>query len=85
MKKTEWILRDYLAGERTGLSIDRTLLSYIRTAMTTTIVGISLIKLFDESYLHFIGLLLIIFALGLIVIGFLRTKSQKLKLKEDFK
>ena len=83
MKKIEWILRDYLAGERTGLSIDRTLLSYIRTAMTTTIVGISLIKLFDESYLHFIGLLLIIFALGLIVIGFLRTKSQKLKLKEE--
>ena len=75
MKKTEWILRDYLAADRTGLSIDRTLLSYIRTAMTTTIVGISLIKLFDESYLHFIGLLLVIIALGLIVIGFIRTKG----------
>ncbi|KKP86162.1 MAG: hypothetical protein UR89_C0031G0005 [Candidatus Roizmanbacteria bacterium GW2011_GWA2_35_8] len=23
MKKTEWILRDYLAADRTGLSIDR--------------------------------------------------------------
>ena len=85
MKKYDWIVRDYLAAERTDLAIDRTLLSYIRTGMTVIIVGISLIKLFSENYLHLIGFTLIFIAGGLIIIGFFRTKKQKKKLEEDFK
>ncbi len=85
MKKYDWIVRDYLAAERTDLAIDRTLLSYIRTGMTVIIVGISLIKLFSEDYLRLIGFLLVFFASVLIIIGFFRTKEQKKKLKEDFK
>jgi len=79
------IVRDYLAAGRTDLAIDRTLLSYIRTGMTVIIVGISLIKLFNEDYLRLIGFLLVFFASVLIIIGFFRTKKQKEKLKEDFK
>ena len=83
MKKIDWIVRDYLAAERTDLAIDRTLLSYIRTGMTVIIVGISLIKLFSEDYLHLIGFSLIFIATGLIIIGFFRTKKQKKELKES--
>ena len=83
MKKSDWIVRDYLAAERTDLAIDRTLLSYIRTGMTVVVVGISFIKFFSEDYLHLIGFFLIFFAFGLIIIGFFRTKNQKTKLKED--
>lgn len=84
MKKSDWIVRDYLAADRTDLAIDRTLLSYIRTSMTVILVGISLIKLFKENYLHLIGFGLMFISVGLIVIGFLRTKNQKKKLKADF-
>ncbi|MEK7495501.1 MAG: DUF202 domain-containing protein [Patescibacteria group bacterium] len=84
MKKSDWIVRDYLAAERTDLAIDRTLLAYIRTAMTIVVVGISLIKLFQEKYIQQIGFILVILAIGLIIIGFFRTKKQKEKLKEDF-
>ena len=84
MKKVDWIIRDYLAADRTDLAIDRTLLSYIRTGMTVIVVGISLIKLFNENYLHLIGFILIFIATILIIIGFFRTKEQKKKLKEDF-
>jgi len=84
MKKSDWIVRDYLAAERTDLAIDRTLLSYVRTGMTVVLVGISLIKLFQEKLLHQIGYVLAIFAVGLIIIGFFRTKKLKRKLEEDF-
>ena len=70
MKKVDWIIRDYLAADRTDLAIDRTLLSYVRTGMTVVLVGISLIKLFQEKLLHQIGYVLVIFAVGLIIIGF---------------
>lgn len=85
MKKTNWIVRDYLAAERTDLAIDRTFLSYIRTGMTVVLVGVSLIKLFQEKLFHQIGYFLIIFAIVLFIIGFFRTKKQKNKLNEDFK
>jgi len=84
MDKPDWIMRDYLAAERTDLAIDRTLLSYIRTGMTIIVVGISLIKLFTENYYHLIGYFLVLFALGLIIIGFSRTQKKKKKLKRDF-
>ena len=85
MKKTDWIVRDYLAAERTDLAIDRTLLSYIRTGMTIIVVGISLMKLFQEKYIQQIGFVLVIFAVGLIIVGFFRTRKQKEKLKADYK
>lgn len=81
----DWIIRDYLAAERTDLAIDRTLLSYIRTGMTITVVGISLIKLFSEKYFHSIGFILIYAAVIIIIIGFLRTNELRKILKEKFK
>jgi len=85
MQKIDWIIRDYLAAERTNLAIDRTLLSYTRTGMTIIVVGISLMKLFQEKYLQKIGFILVVLAIGLIITGFFRTNQQKKKLKEDFK
>lgn len=84
MKKNDWIVRDYLAAERTVLALERTLLSYIRTGMTVIVVGISLMKLFQEKIIQQIGFVLVLLAVGLIVIGFFRTKKQKRKLKEEF-
>ena len=84
MKKSDRMIRDYLAAERTDLAIDRTLFSYIRTSMTVVIVGISLIKLFNDYYLHLIGYILMFVATGLFVIGFFQTNKLREKLKEDY-
>ncbi len=84
MKKSDRMIRDYLAAERTDLAIDRTLFSYIRTSMTVVIVGISLIKLFNDYYLHLIGYILLFVATGLFVIGFFQTNKLREKLKEDY-
>ena len=66
-------LREILAKERTHLSLDRTLLSYIRTSMTTVVVGISFFKFFDNVVMQMAGVILIIVAIILTVIGIVRS------------
>ncbi len=83
--KNDLLFREYLASERTDLAIDRTILSYIRTAMTIVVVGISLIKFFQEEYIHVLGSSLILTSIGLILVGFYRSYKLKNKIKKFFK
>ena len=46
----ELILRDHLALDRTRLAIERTFLAYVRTAIMVAVSGVTLIKLFPDSW-----------------------------------
>lgn len=83
--RNDLVFREYLASERTDLAIDRTILAYIRTAMTTVVVGISLIKLFNEDLFRFLGFVLIITSVSLLIIGLFRSYKLKREIKKFLK
>ena len=72
----ELLLRDYLASERTMMSVDRTFLSYIRTALTLFIAGISFIKFFNTFAMQAIGWALIPIALFTFILGVHRSMEM---------
>jgi putative membrane protein len=53
------ILRDDLAVHRTTLANERTLLSYMRTALTLFVAGVTFIKFFDQVLVVSAGWLMI--------------------------
>ena len=61
-KKEELILRDYLAADRTALANERTLMSFIRTAVALAAAGGSLIHFFDSLITTIGGVLIILLA-----------------------
>lgn len=61
------ILRDHLALERTRLSNERTLLSYVRSALYLLVGGIAMIQVEGFGNLHYAGYL----ALGIAVLSLL--------------
>jgi putative membrane protein len=73
------ILRDVLAIDRTRLANERTLLSWIRTALMLLVSGVTLIKLFEGTLvLKVTGAALIpasFFIAGLGVCRYLRTRA----------
>jgi len=58
-KKSDLILRDELAIDRTVLANERTLLSYVRLAITLIIAGISIVHFAMEKWFETIGFLCI--------------------------
>jgi putative membrane protein len=80
MKRTEMILRDYLAIDRTKLANERTLLAYFRTVILLVATGVTLIKLFpDERILRIAGFGMFPFSLLIGLLGiysFYRTKKN---------
>jgi len=75
-------LREAYAKERTILALDRTLLSYIRTSLTATVVGLSFFKFFDSPAMQAGGVNLIIVAIFLTVFGIDRTIKSHKKISE---
>lgn len=67
-KPNELILRDELALDRTQMANERTLLSYVRTAIMLVISGGTLLKLFGSDFPNLIAAWSII-GLGLLVAG----------------
>ncbi len=53
--KEEMILRDYLAVDRTILANEASFMSYIRTALTLTAVGATMIKFFETPFMVIMG------------------------------
>ena len=77
--KSERILRDELAIDRTVLANERTLLAYERTALTLIIAGLTFLHFFEAGSLRIVGLIAIPvgIATGLYgVIRFLRMKRM---------
>ena len=66
------ILRDHLALERTRLSNERTLLSYIRSSLYLLIGGIALIQVQGYGDLRYVGYLALFLCVLSLVVGFFR-------------
>jgi len=66
------ILRDHLALERTRLSNERTLLSYIRSSLYLLIGGIALIQIEGYGDLRFVGYLALFLCVVFVLVGFYR-------------
>ncbi|HCQ31710.1 TPA: hypothetical protein DIU27_05025 [Candidatus Collierbacteria bacterium] len=68
--------RDGLALERTQMASDRTVLAYLRTSLTLVIVGVTFIKLFESSFMVYVGWTLLPISLGLFLSGVSRCKKM---------
>lgn len=77
MVKNKKTYRDCLALERTELSIDRTLLAYLRTSLTLIIVGITFVKFFEQSFIVSVGWIFMLVSLGLMLFGVTRCNKFK--------
>jgi putative membrane protein len=75
--KDKLILRDVLAADRTQLANERTLLSYLRTALTLFIAGVSFIRFFDSLLIEIIGWLFIPLGTWVSWIGTVRFRRMK--------
>ncbi|MGV9011831.1 MAG: DUF202 domain-containing protein [Flavobacteriales bacterium] len=71
------ILRDHLALERTRLSNERTLLSYIRSSLYLLIGGIALVQVEGYGDLRYVGYLSLLICVISLVVGFYRFQRLR--------
>ena len=74
------ILRDHLALVRTRLANERTLLSYIRSALYLLIGGIALLQLENYGDLRWVGKTSLVMCVLFITIGFYRYHTLRRQL-----
>lgn len=79
------ILREKLAIERTDMANDRTLLSFIRTSLYFAIAGMTVNSLLKVNYGVAVEISFWSLAVLLFVIGFIKFRRQKKKLKANEK
>jgi putative membrane protein len=70
----EMILRDHLAVDRTALANERTLLSYIRTALGMAAAGVSLLHFLEGAAIALLGWLLISSSVAALIVGVVRYR-----------
>jgi len=76
------ILRDHLAADRTELANERTLLAYIRTALTLFIAGASFVQFFGNIILIYLGWIFMPLGVAVTYLGFKRYYRMKKPLDE---
>jgi putative membrane protein len=74
---SDLILRDELAIDRTNLSNERTLLAYLRSALTLVIAGLTFIHFVSSGYLHVVGFLCLPFGVCAGAYGYARYQRMK--------
>lgn len=79
------ILRERLALQRTSMSNDTTLLSFIRTALYFSIAGMSVNTLLKVNYGLWIEIAFWTIALIVLTIGIIKYRKQKKSLKDSEK
>ena len=84
-KKNEYILRDFLAMERTTLANERTIFSYIRTSFNLVVVGIAFIELEGFKAVQWLGYALFAVSAFLIIFGIYRYHVMQGKLNNYYK
>lgn len=67
-------ISDRLAATRTEMANERTLLSYVRTALALAAAGVALVHVFTNQTIVMIGWLMMPVALLLLVFGFTRFR-----------
>ncbi len=68
----EFILRDWLALDRTVLANERTFLAYGRTSLGLFLTGVTLIKVFKSNFAIGTGWAFVFTAIGVFIYGFRR-------------
>ncbi|MBK6777392.1 MAG: DUF202 domain-containing protein [Flavobacteriales bacterium] len=81
----ELILRDHLALVRTRLANERTLLSYIRSALYLLIGGIALLQLEGYGDLRWAGNFSLVLCVVFVVIGLYRYHTLRRQLDRFYK
>jgi len=76
----ELILRDHLALVRTRLANERTLLSYIRSALYLLIGGIALLQIEGYNDLRWVGTFSLVLCVLFVVIGLYRYHTLRRQL-----
>ncbi|OGV81085.1 MAG: hypothetical protein A3K19_17310 [Lentisphaerae bacterium RIFOXYB12_FULL_65_16] len=77
----ELILRDELAIDRTLLANERTVLAYLRGALTLVIAGVTFLHFFDKGMLLYIGIFCVPFGFAVGVFGALRYRSMDARIR----
>ena len=70
-------LRDRLARQRTEMANERTLLSYVRTALGLIAVGIPAVWWVEESAIQALGVLSLIMGIAFVAVGIRRFLTLK--------
>lgn len=82
--KEEIKLNDYLALERTGLANERTLFSYIRTALYLTLGGIAFLQMDDFKNIKWLAPICFVLSIVILVTGIIKYILMKRRLKEFY-
>jgi len=69
VNRDDMILRDYLAIDRTKLANERTYLSFIRTSISFLLTGVGFIKLTNERFFIWLGVVLAIVSPLFLIVG----------------
>ena len=76
-EKSDLILRDELAIDRTILSNERTLLAYVRASLTLVIVGLTFLHFIEKGSLRIAGMIFIPLGILTGLYGWLRFLGMK--------
>lgn len=74
--RTQLILRDELAVDRTILANERTLLSYVRLSITLIIAGISIVHFAMEKWFETVGFLCVPIGIAAGIYGWIRYRKM---------
>lgn len=80
----EIILRDFLALERTRLANERTLFSYIRTALYLTLGGIAFMEMEDFRAIKWLAPVCFIMSILILITGVVKYFLMKKRLKKFY-
>ena len=83
--KTDLILRDFLAIDRTVLANQNTFLAYLRTALTLFVAGLTFVRFFDHSIIVIIGWIFVPLGIITFAVGLLRYNRLRKVLKTIMK
>lgn len=83
--KEKIILRDHLALQRTKLANERTLLTYVRSALYLIIAGIAFLGMEDFRGMPYIGITCLGVSIIILIIGFVRFTQLKKQLNKIYK
>jgi putative membrane protein len=68
------LLRDHLAADRTIQANERTLLAYVRTALTMFVAGVSFIRFFGHDVYKILGVAFVPLSIIILLIGVWRYR-----------
>jgi len=72
----QFIIRDWLALDRTILANERTFLAYSRTSLTLIIAGLTFVRFFGHHLFAVLGYMFIVGGIGVFVLGLRRFNKM---------